>query len=195
MQVIRAGEAGRDIRIEMSKIFTDGFYQWLEFFSKDKDKLYRTFAHMFNLDVFFVVVMNDEIAAIAACTNNHQPSVTLDVRELRKHLGFIMGSIAYVVLRNQFEKKQYPFPFTDRMGAIEFVATSEKYRGQGAATKLLSEMMQSTPYSEYVLEAADTNESAIKLYEKLGFAEFMRIPHKHSKRSGVNELVYMKRVK
>ncbi|WP_330218430.1 GNAT family N-acetyltransferase [Sporosarcina globispora] len=76
-----------------------------------------------------------------------------------------------------------------------FVATSVNYRGKGVATELLKTIMDSTSYDEYVLEVADTNTSAFKLYEKLGFAEFMRIPRKHSKRSGVNNLVYMKLVK
>lgn len=195
MNIIRACKAERNIRNEMSTIFVDGFYQWLYYFSKDKAKLYKTFAHMFNTEVFYTAVVDDNIAAIAACTTNNIPSVRLKYSEFRKNLGLFMGSIAYIILKKEFEKKQYPFQISENMGAIEFVATSVNYRGQGAATELLKSIMGSTSYYEYVLEVADTNTNAIKLYEKLGFAEFMRIPQKHSKKSSVNNLVYMKYVK
>lgn len=39
---------------------------------------------------------------------------------------------------------------------------------------------------------ADTNTTAVKLYEKLGFAEFQRVEMKYKKQSGVNYLVYMR---
>lgn len=193
MQVTRACEADGNIQMEMSTIFVDGFYQWLHYFSKNKAKLYRTFAHMFNPEVFYTGIVDGKIAAIAACTN-HIPSVQLKYKEFRKHLGLVRGSMAYMILKNEFEKKQYPFPMVGNMGAIEFVATSVDNRGQGVATKLLQSIIASNTYNEYVLEVADTNTNAIKLYEKLGFEAFMRIPQKHSKRSGVNELVYMKLV-
>ncbi|MBX9976195.1 GNAT family N-acetyltransferase [Cytobacillus firmus] len=195
MNIIRACEAKGNIRNEMSVIFVDGFYQWLNYFSKDKAKLYRTFVHMFNTEVFYTAVVDENLAAIAACSINNVPSVKLEYSEFRKHLGFIKGTIAYVILKKEFEKKQYPFQISENMGAIEFVATSENYRGKGAATELLKSIIDSSSCSEYVLEVADTNTNAIKLYEKLGFAEFMRIPQKHSEKSGVNHLVYMKHVK
>ncbi|WP_264737806.1 GNAT family N-acetyltransferase [Cytobacillus firmus] len=194
MNIIRACETDRNISNEMSTIFVDCFYQWLNYFSKDKAKLYRTFVHMFNTEVFYTAAVDNHIAAITACTNNI-PSVKLKYSEFRKHLGLIMGSISYIILKKEFEKKQYPFQISEKMGAIEFVATSVNYRGQRVATELLKTIMDSTSYDEYVLEVADTNTAAIKLYEKLGFAEFMRISQKHSKRSGVNYLVYMKHLK
>lgn len=40
-----------------------------------------------------------------------------------------------------------------------------------------------------------TNMKAVKLYEKLGYSEFLRIRQKHSKQIGVNNLVYMKILK
>ncbi|RTR35247.1 GNAT family N-acetyltransferase [Robertmurraya yapensis] len=195
MNIIRAYEAERNIRNGMSTIFVDGFYQWLKYFSKDKAKLYKTFAHIFNRDVFYIVVVDDSIAALAACTTNNIPSVRLKYSEFRRHLGLFTGSIAYMILKNEFENKQYPFQISENMSAIEFVATSVNYRGMGVATELLKSIIESTSYDEYVLEVADTNTNAIKLYEKLGFAEFMRIPQKNSKKSGVNYLVYMKYVK
>jgi hypothetical protein len=92
MDIIRACKADRNIRNEMSAIFVDGFYQWLNYFSKDKDKLFKAFVHMFNTEAFYTAVVDDNIAAIAACTTNNIPSVRLKYSEFRKHFGFFMGS-------------------------------------------------------------------------------------------------------
>ena len=81
------------------------------------------------------------------------------------------------------------------MGMVEFVAVSAKYRGQGVATAIMKHIFAVTPYEVYALEVADTNTNAVKLYEKLGYTEFMRIKQKHSKQSGVDYLVYMKYLK
>lgn len=195
MRIIRAGEFENDAKMKISEIFVDGFFQWLNFFSKDKDKLTKAFSHMFNTEVFYVAVIDGEIAGITACTDGKVPSVHLESKELKKHLGFFMGTIAYSVLKREFEEKSYPFEIERGMGMVEFVAVSTKYRGQGVATEIMKHIFDTTPYGVYALEVADTNTNAVKLYEKLGYAEFMRIKQKHSKRSGVNYLVYMKCLK
>ncbi len=167
MKIIRAIEFGNSTNaaMEISTIFVEGFYQWLHFFSKDKDKLIRAFAHMFQLDTFYAAVIDGELAGITACTDGKQPVVVL---------------------------KKYPFAIKKEMGMIEFVATSPRHRGQGIASAVIGHIIASTPYREYALEVADTNINAVKLYEKLGFREFMRVKQKNSKQSGINHLVYMK---
>ncbi|MGG4342132.1 hypothetical protein [Paenibacillus lautus] len=54
--VMKADQFGRDARAQISHIFAEGFSQWLGYFSKDKEKIERAFAHMFNLDQFYVAV-------------------------------------------------------------------------------------------------------------------------------------------
>jgi ribosomal protein S18 acetylase RimI-like enzyme len=195
MKMIRANELGNDAKIKISEIFVDGFYKWLKYFSKNKKKLAEAFRHMFHLDVFYVAVIDGEIAGIAACTDGKNPPIHLDRKELQKHLGVIRGIITHFVLKRELEERSYPFEITEGMGMIEFVATATNHRGKGVATAIIQEIIRSTPCTEYALEVADTNTVAIHLYEKLGFHEFMRIKHKHSKRSGVNYLVYMKKKK
>lgn len=195
MEIIRASEFSNDTKMQISKIFVDGFYQWLNYFSKDKDQLTKAFSHMFNLDVFYIAVIDGKVAGITACTDGKAQSVHLNCQELRKHLGFFMGTITYIILKREFEKKQYPFEIIKDMGMVEFVAISTNYRGQGIASAIMKHIFASTPYNVYALEVADTNTKAVKLYEKLGYSEFLRIKQKHSKQSGVNNLVYMKYVK
>jgi ribosomal protein S18 acetylase RimI-like enzyme len=192
MDILNAGEFNHQTNAQMSRIFVDGFYQWLRFFSKDKAKLVKAFTHMFNPSVFYIATVNEEILGIAACTGERAPSVRLDKKEFRRHLGLVRGFIAYTMLKKEFEGKKYPFPIEQDMGLVEFVAVAEQSRRQGVAAAIISHIFDTTPYAKYVLEVADTNASAVRLYEKLGFQEFMRVKLKHSKRSGVNDLVYMK---
>lgn len=192
MEIRRASELGDGIRKQISDIFVGGFFQWLKYFSKDPVKLSRAFAHMFLPDAFYVAVVDGELAGIAACTDGKRPSVRLQSGELRRHLGLIRGSIAAKVLKQQFEHHPYPFAVEAGWGSVEFVATAEKHRGQGVASAIIRHIMEASSCSAYVLEVADTNLPAIKLYEKLGFREFMRVAQKHSKHSGINALVYMR---
>lgn len=190
--ILRASEAGRDLRHEISAVFVDGFYQWLNYFSKDKVKLAKAFAHMFDLNAFFVAMNGNTVAGIAACTDGRNPPIHLDKRELRRVLGLICGSFAYIMLRKYLENHPYPFEMEPHTGSVEFVATAPEYRGQGVAAMLIRHIISASPYDEYVLEVADTNAAAIRLYERLGFREFLRVKAPDSKRSGVNEFVYMK---
>ncbi|WP_255377277.1 MULTISPECIES: GNAT family N-acetyltransferase [unclassified Listeria] len=193
IQVITATECRKDPRMEMSRIFVDGFYQWLKFFSKDKKKLAKAFSHAFQLDVFHLAIIDQEIAGMTALNDGSKPTLILDKKELRKHLGFIRGSIAFRVLKYEFEEKQYPFPSEVGLGYIEFVATSENYRHMGVASTLIQSLLETARFTSYALEVADTNSHAVRLYQKLGFKEFMRVEMKHKKHSGVNYLLYMKR--
>ncbi len=195
MNIICVNEYDHNTSMQISQIFVDGFYQWLHYFSKDKEKLAKAFRHMFNPEVFHIAVENDEVLGITACTDGKTPSVRLQRKELRKHLGFIMGTVTYYVLRQEFEKKQYPFEITSGMGTVEFVAVSSKHRGKGVASAIINHIIRTTSYQEYVLEVADTNSNAVSLYRKLGYEEFLRVAQKHPEKSGINYLIYMKYTK
>lgn len=192
IEVKRADELGDSIRKDMSRIFTEGFYQWLKFFTKDKKKLSRAFTHMFQLDVFYVALVNNKVAGIASCTDNSNQSVSISRKEFIRHLGLVRGMIAAAILKGEFENHPYPFEMGDHTGSIEFVASSPKCRGKGVASAIISHIKNTQKYEDYVLEVADTNTAAVNLYEKSGFKEFTRVPQKHPKQSGVNYLIYMK---
>jgi len=192
MKVMLAREYGEDASIQISQIFVEGLYQWLKYFSKDKEKLINAFKHIFNLDVIYVAVIDDKIVGMTACNDGKEKTIHFNKKELKKYLGFFMGNITYYVLRKEFITKTYPFPITEGMGSVEFVATSTDHRSKGVATSIMKHIFENTSFKDYVLEVADTNTNAVSLYTKLGYKEFMRIKEKHTKQSGINYLVYMK---
>ena len=191
MEYMKASELAFDPRSQMGKIFADGFYEHgLKHFSKDKAKLAKALSHIFVLDSFFVAVEGEEIMAFVGCTAKKPPPVKLDKKTLIRELGIIRGRIANWGLNKFMVNHVYPFELSPQTGSIEFVATASEYRGKGAAFGLLSHVMEISPYSEFVLEVIDTNDPAIRLYEKLGYCEFIRTPA--PKGSGFNHFVYMK---
>ena len=48
---------------------------------------------------------------------------------------------------------------------------NEEYRRKGIATELMNKMIQEENYSRIMLEVNENNDSAIRLYNKLGFKE------------------------
>ena len=191
MQFTKANQLPFDPKSQMGMIFAEGYYQWLGFFSKDKENLSKALEHMFDLDYFFVAEENNKIAAIAACTNRKSPPVRLDKKILSEKFGLVRGSIAYVVLKKNLVDHSYPFEVPQQTASIEFVATAPEYKGKGVAYSLITYIMQTLSHSEYILEVADNNIPAIRLYEKLGFNEFERILA--PKGSGIKYLIYMKK--
>ncbi|MFD9941288.1 GNAT family N-acetyltransferase [Nonomuraea sp. NPDC059023] len=193
IDVVCAADLHESYRRSIAEIFVDGFGPDFAFFSTDHGKLTDVLQHTLVLDLFYVALVDDRPAGIAACTNGRQLSFRHDKRELRRHLGFYKGTIAHIVFGREFYK---PLPYTrDRLASLEFVATGASYRGMGVATTLLTHLLALPQYDEYVLaDIADTNTAALGLYEKLGFREFKREKVNHTKRTGINAYVSMRLV-
>jgi ribosomal protein S18 acetylase RimI-like enzyme len=193
MEIKRASELDINIREKISEIFVDGFSKDFRSLSKDKNKLTKAFAHMFVLEVFYVAILNNEIAGIMACTNMETFCINHDKKILVKYFGIIKGLYLNYLFRYYFQKfPKYQIETNKRTASIEFVATLEKFRGKGVAPSILKYLHSFTDYDEYLLEVADINLPAIKLYEKMGYKELYRKKEKYSKYSGINYLIYMK---
>lgn len=191
--VIRADKADIDVKNQMSRIFADGFAQWLGYFSKDKEVIANAFAHMFVLDQFYIAIADNKVAGMVACTDCINLSVRLNKKELRKYLGFVKGSIAGIILKKEFES---PFKSPPKdTGSIEYVGTASEFRGKGVASQIIQYIFDNTPYCKYIIEeVADTNIPAMNLYKKIGFEEYKRtpVPQKNAKKIGINYLISLK---
>jgi ribosomal protein S18 acetylase RimI-like enzyme len=189
IEIKKANELGESSRKQISEIFVEGFGDLHSFFSKDRRKLAIAFEHMFVLDVFYVALVDGEIAGITACTDGKIMPINHSKKELKNHLGFLKGTFAYSVFKREFQKP--PIEVGGKKAWIEFVATSAKYRGKGVATAIMNHIFTLSQYNEYILVVADNNTNALKMYEKLGYKEFKRIKHKYSKYSGIDHMIYM----
>jgi ribosomal protein S18 acetylase RimI-like enzyme len=97
----------------------------------------------------------------------------------------------FKIFFNSYPK--YPLEICNETAIVEFVATSTKFRKMGVASAIMNHLFTLTKYKHYVLEVADTNLDALKLYKNLGYKEISRETMTIGKKySGINYLVYMK---
>jgi ribosomal protein S18 acetylase RimI-like enzyme len=185
-------ELAFDVRPQMGEIFADGFFELgLKFICKDKAKLARGLNHIFDLKQFHFALDGEEVMAFTACCTGKPPLLPFDKKIMVSALGFFRGRFAHAMLSRVMLNHTYPFEIPQNTGTIEFVATVSAHRGKGIGYDLLNHVMEVTPFDEYILEVADTNTSAVRLYEKLGYKEYTRKPA--PKRSGFNHFLYMKK--
>jgi ribosomal protein S18 acetylase RimI-like enzyme len=192
MEIKLAKDLNNNIRGKISELFVESFGKDLKIISRDTNKLENAFSHMFVLDYFYVGIIDNEIAGMMACVDKEHYCANHDRKTLIKYLGLIKGLFANMIFTKYFNKyPKYPVEIDEKTGSIEFVATSRKYRKKGIASSIMKYIFSLGAYEKYILEVADTNEQALKLYEKLGYREVHRIKQKYAKRMGINYLIYM----
>jgi ribosomal protein S18 acetylase RimI-like enzyme len=189
IDIVPATDLGEPYRRAIADVFADGFGHDFRRLSRNRERLVDAFAHMLNLDVFWVAVVEGEPAGITALTDGVQLAVRADRAELRRHLGLIKGTIADRVFSTEFSQTM-PEPLADDRASLEFVATAVRFQGRGVGTALLSYLLALPQYHGYLIESvADTNAAALHLYRKLGFTEYKRVPVGHTWMTGINAYV------
>lgn len=193
MEFLKADQLNFDPRMQMADILVEAFYHHFVYFSKDKQKLANSFAPAFDLSAFYVAVENGQVASLTGVTDKKSPALNLDKKHLRKELGFIRGTLAYIMLNKMMVAKPYPFTVEKDTGVIDFVASSPNFRGRGITYQLMNHAMKTSGYKRYILEVVDNNTPAIRLYQKLGFKEFTTVPEKHPKQADFDYYSYMEK--
>jgi len=191
MQIIPPNETAA-LRGEISRVFVEGFYPLLKMLCRDKSKLTKALAHAFRTEVFYALEDGGRVAAIAALADGVNSSLRLDRSELRRHLGFLRGSLAWLTMHKEVNFPKYPFPIEHGMSAIENVAVDPAYRRQGLARLLLIHIIETAPGGALVLEVADNNKAARALYGSLGFREVASLPQKYEKFTGTKAFLYLR---
>lgn len=192
IEVVSASELGEPYRRAIAGVYADGFRHDFRGLSRDRERLADAFAHMLNLELFSVAMVDGEPAGVTALTNGQQMPVQHDVRELRRHLGLIKSFIADRVFRAEFSPTM-PEPLAHDCASLEFVATAERFQRRGVGTTLLSHLLALPRYNRYYIErVADTNAAALHLYRKLGFSEYKRVPVKHTWVTGIKAYVSLR---
>ncbi|MDT2673889.1 hypothetical protein [Enterococcus dongliensis] len=80
MDIYRGDTLADDCRKNLGKIFAEGFTQWLGYFSKKPVVIAKAFEHSFQLDQFFVAIVDKKIAGFVACTDCHKKSLIFSKR-------------------------------------------------------------------------------------------------------------------
>jgi hypothetical protein len=169
-------------------IFVPFFSVAAVFFQRPR-KQSRALAHHVSPEAFYAAAEDGEIWESPPVRTEKLPPCRFKQRTAAPS-GFVMGSFAWLQLKRELENRPYPFPL-EPAPAPSNSRDDPKHLGQ-ASPRRSSAYLFGYPVHAYVLEVADTNAPAVRLYEKLGFREFLRVPNKYSKQSGINAFVYMK---
>jgi ribosomal protein S18 acetylase RimI-like enzyme len=196
MEIRRAVEFSDNIREKISGIFVEAFGKDLKFFSKDRNRMVKAFSHIFVLDYFYVAVIDKQVAGMVVCIDKERYCINHNEKIFREYLGIYKGVAADIAFKYYFNKyPKYPIEIDSKTGSVEFVATKAEYRKMGVASAIINHIFTFPEYNSYILEVADTNATALRLYEKLGFKEVYRKRLRFGKQIGINYLLYMKRTK
>jgi ribosomal protein S18 acetylase RimI-like enzyme len=191
IDIKRAIELGDNIREKLSELYVDAFFEdGLKFFSKDKEKLKKAFCHVFELEYFYVAIIDNEIAGMIACVGRGPFCMNLSKKIFIKYLGFFKGLFTWFAFR-KYKNRCKNLDADTAM--VEFLATNIKYRNMGVATSLFKHLFTLPEYHYFVGEVADTNPRAFELYKRLGFKETSR--KKFIPNSGINYWIQIKHTK
>ena len=158
--------------------------------TKDMERIAKALENGIDTDRFVVAETGGGIIGITGCADCLGRAVTVTKKEIRKHLGLIRGSIAYMVL---YEEAFAPLDFPPTTAMIDYVGVLKAARGNGIAKALLEKTVELNPqYTKFVLNVKDNNDGAIRVYERFGFVEYERIPYKWAKQAGFNAKVWMR---
>lgn len=192
IQIVRANKLNKNFRVEMSELFVCSFFDLFSSFGIDKNKLIKSFKHIFNIDCFYVVLRDGELIGLGAyCDGNS--SIKFNKFKLCGCLGFKKGKILHAYLNSIIVKRDYSFEMDSKCGMIEFVCVKEEYRNKKIGFTLVNHIIHDNNYVRYLAKVGDNNYSAKKLFENIGFEEFDRdIATKKEKEDvGVNEYLYL----
>ena len=189
MNNITIRKAIEDDRFKISSVIANGFKKDFAILNKDMTKIANALQNGIHIDKFYVALSLDTIIGVAACTDCDGRAIDVDKKAYRKYLGLLKGTIATLVMKEEFMK---PLNYLKTTGFIECVAVDANYRGRGIAGTMLNYIFENSKYTEYILDVTDINTNAIHCYEKIGFKEFERITEKHGKQKGFNAKIHMR---
>ena len=178
-----------EARNQVLKVFVDAYYEELADLCKNRYKWQKALAESFDGDVFYIALEHGRPVGLAACVSKNQVAAKLDKKKFLSSLGLIKGMIGYTILKKELETLH---DFGEKTGYITSVGTSPQYQGRGIASQLFEHIAHHSGYEYFVLEVVDKNEKAYRLYEKMGFTAFSRIPAKFFEKKYFKERIYMK---
>lgn len=148
------------------EIFAASFFEPLSFISSNVDTIADILEHSFVPSNHYVAMLDGNVVSVVSYSTARGRSHQFHHDQLVEKLGFVRGSIAFFRLRGVLER---PLDLEESQCYIDSVATDTAFRGMGISTELQRYVLRKLPYREFLLEVAETNFRAIRIYEELGF--------------------------
>lgn len=173
---------------QVRTIFVDCFYDVVLHNFGTKDDVRELFADFLQYDAFLGLYDGDVLLGFLAYTTGTKRVIQMDIKKIRKKIGWLKGTILYKILVPDFQRSK---ELSDKTCFIEFIGTASDARGKGVATALVNYLEKMDRFESYILEVLDSNLTAKSLYEKLGFIETSRIKEKYGSKNGASYRITM----
>jgi len=114
----------------------------------------------------FSALESHRVIGVLAIQTENQNFINPVFKEIKSHYGF-WGAVVKSVALDCLQHSPKPGEIH-----IEGIAVVDSARGQGVGTKLIDALMdfaKNENFKKITLEVIDTNQRALKLYERLGF--------------------------
>ena len=159
------------------------FWDQLGHLVNDQEAVIRLLADFIIPEHFYAAADPESNRVLGAFSfaDEHGYAFRLDESAMKRTFGFVKGSIASAVLKDEFYR---PAVFGPGQAHIDFVAVRADQQGQGLAKRMLGAFLQEKRYQLYTLEVVEGNERAISLYLQLGFVQTGRQPEKRARLLG-----------
>jgi ribosomal protein S18 acetylase RimI-like enzyme len=172
-----AAEADRQ---GIADTIVEAFYDQFKSLTTDKEAVAAALAPMLNLPQFTVAEQEGCIVGAVGLNDENAYAVTIKPDVLKKAVGFIRGTMAAPILREEFNR---PGRFEPGQAQVDFVSVRKSTRGQGIARAMLQHVL-AKDYRLFTLDVTEGNERVLPLYQSVGFVQTGREQEKMAKMKG-----------
>lgn len=168
MQNYRIMEYGKlsDVQKEQAvHIFLEGFGHMMTF-TKDENVRKALFSRILHPTLFVCYVESDHVLGIMGLATNKVRPLEFRQDICIELFGKVKGKMVSKQMNAIFQKQVIK---GERELYIDVLATASSARGKGVATALLNYAFNLEAYDTYYIEVFSKNETATRLYKKVGF--------------------------
>ena len=187
--IVRFLDLNEDNKREVIEIFVDGFGHMLTF-AKTRDELLQLYNKSFNEELVYAYIIDEHVGGIMGLGTNVKRAIKVDRQTCEEIFGRGKGRIVYRILHKADGK---PAVKNDTDLYIDFLATNVQNRKQGIATKMLEFACGLPVYKECYLDVLSKNDSAARLYQKLGFVVYKKAFNIFTFMQGLGRPILMKK--
>jgi ribosomal protein S18 acetylase RimI-like enzyme len=165
-----------ELRHQAAIICYEGFSQ-IKWLWGSQQKAITVLEASFNTELGLIALMQGQPVGFIGLKYENRPFFQFERSHFIKELGLLRGLLAFLILDNVSPVK----PLSDEV-YIAVLVVDASVRGKGIGSLLMQsafEIAQLNQYTAVVLDVANTNSNARRLYDRLGFKPVRTIELKY----------------
>lgn len=166
-----------ELRHQAAIICCEGFLSQIEWLFGSKQKAIAVVEHSFNGELGLTAQVQGQLVGFVGLRYENRPFLQFDRSHCIRELGLLRGLLAFLILNNISPAK----PLSDEV-YIAVLVVDASMRGKGIGSLLMQaafEIAQQDQCTAVVLDVANTNPDARRLYKRLGFKVVRSIEFKY----------------